>query len=46
VEGVNDVFSLFLYFKQGQKKYSEVKDEDDNDDWSYLYDVELYLQLF
>jgi len=46
VEGVNGVFPLFLYSKQEQEECSEVKDEDDNDDWGYLYDVEPYFQLF
>ena len=46
MEEVNDVFPLFLYSKQGQEECSKVKDEDDDDDWGYLYDVEPYLQLF
>jgi len=43
VEGVNDVFSLFLYSKQEQEECSKVKNDDDDDDWGYLYDVEPYL---
>ena len=45
MEGVNEVFLLFLYSKQGQDKCSEVKDEDGNNNWGYLYDVKSYLQL-
>jgi len=32
VKGINNIFLLFLYSKQGQEECSEVKDEDDNDD--------------
>jgi len=42
---MNNVFLLFLYFKQGQEECSEVKDDDDDDGWDYLYDIEPYLQL-
>jgi len=31
MEGVNDIFLLFLYSKQGQKECSKVKDGDDDD---------------
>jgi len=43
MEEVNDVFLLFFYSKQRQKECSEVKDNDDDNNWGYLYNVKPYL---
>jgi len=43
VEEVNNIFLFFLYSKQEQEECSEVKNEDNDDDWGYLYDVKPYL---
>ena len=46
MDGVNDVFFLFLYSKQEQEECSEVKDGDDDGNQDYLYDVYLDVQPF